>query len=150
MSKLTANKLFFLAGLALIFSFLMPVTEFKDLTYVKGVVSQVSLKENGVGAFIEIKTLPDELLLLNVAHLREEPNKVVRALGVDAQLEVWYSSPCCQKGKSVWQLKNDGILLRTYEQSHSRAKISQYLLIVVSFVFFLIAIIVYYKSKNRV
>jgi len=144
----TANKFLSLATIILILTLFVPITSFEDLIYAEGRISKITLKKNGVGALIEIKTTMNEYILSTVTDLKENENMTVRALKNNDFIEIWYVPSCCIQ--DVWQLKKNENLLKKYEESLSRAKIGRNILGVFSFILFVISLVLFWKKKRKI
>lgn len=132
-------------------AFALRAPSFSELDQLSGVVSNVSLKSNGVGAHVEIETFGRKSgsYLFNLAQLAKSANREVRSFEGGENVEIWFSSSQRLRlgDYDVWQLDNDGRTIVSYDDLLQANKFYFNTLMSLG-VFLLILSIVLYRRKS--
>ena len=136
-------RILFLAAIFAALTLLVPSAEFEELILLEGTIVDISPKRNGVGAFVNLKNSKLEDHRLDISHLTEKNNDLVRALKSGDYIEAWYLDYCCWelKAKPVWQLRANGRMLKGFEGSASNSKITQIMLAIAATITMIISIL---------
>jgi len=129
---------FFCAFVNVLAMFFLGNPSLEELKFAEGQVSNVIIKKNEVGFFLEVKQeIGNKKIILNIDGVTSKAIESIRNFKGGEHIKVWYADDFLTKYDSVspWKIESDGVVIISYEESKKKNNFYMYSFLAVALLF---------------